>query len=366
MKVKLFKIINNYWILFTIFFCISFFSMVVFTGILNMSTTINGKSSIFSNDAIKLSIDSINEKIYLNDIIKIITENKYDFVQIELHNKYNDEFEVSAIYMGNDSEIKFPINNGSTFKESDFINNEKVALVKQEVYEQLKKDNNYSFFEYCGEKYKVVGILDSKENKYLDDVYININSILDNKNITQDASYYKIICDSGEHTKNNIEKVISKYSNLKFTSDKLVKGDKAFINSINTNRVFIKSLFLLILVAIITIINITSYWINNEKQEFGIHKLIGGSNRDVQILLIKRFSTVLFIAMLLGCFGFETLKYRGVLKFFMIGESSIGMDILGFLGVLFSSIILGILVLIIPILKISALQINDIIKGECI
>lgn len=367
---KLYKMLKKYWILFVVFFSITIFTFITLTNVLGYSKNLIENDQVYSENAVELSIRNSHEKIDLRGLIDFLNQNGDGFLSSALGPKLNNEFTVYGLYKGEGNKIKIPLTSGKDISNKDYVSKERVALLKDNILNLLKETDSIKeidgeeYFKYCGQLYKIIGIMDSKKSDNFRDIYINIYSILDNENFSIKPEGYVFVYDSGKGTKENIKELANKYPDVELKMDELMKGQKALLASVGINRIYIIGTVLLIIVSILTVINITSYWIEAEKKEFGIRKLIGARNSQLILLLLYRYIIIAACAIIFGFSCFEILKVVGTLKEFIISKTSLAIDVLSMLVLTFIILLIVLIVLIKPVKKICMLQINTIIRGE--
>ena len=351
---KLKRFIQNYFLLFLTFFMISIFSMGVIIKTFDLSITFKRANSLFSKYGKRIQIICENP-IYSNELINLL--NNKQFI-LETYVTNNNEFNapVVGIFYNYNINKTYPIIDGRMFSLDDFKKKQKVALVGYNILNHLTPE---SIIDINNEKYKVIGILGDKSNNILNNtIYINLNST----NLNLSSNPFNIESKQ-QHTNNLIDSIyssiVNKKNNINIISNDIVGSTNPLIDSIGLNKSYINILIMVTLCLILTIINISSYWIENKKKELGVKKLLGGTSTFIIIEFFKYYYLTVSISslcsMLIFClfYKFNIVSFSNISLYHILQSTSV---------LLIINLFTGTLATIPSIRKLSTLQINTILK----
>ncbi|MBD7916224.1 ABC transporter permease [Clostridium sp. Sa3CUN1] len=341
--------------------------MIIVSSVISLTNKIYNRNLIYPNNTVSFYINRKTDKILLKDVLNNIDikDNTFLSVSIDIDN-YNT-LTIDGIFNGEKSDFNLNLSSGRLISYNEYLNKDKVVIVKDNIINQLKKVNNNYFFIYNDEEYNVVGFLDSKKSSYNKDIYINLSAIVDNNKFSQSAdNYFYTYCNDDETDRSiaNFNKALyGKFGKAELTANPIVSNKNPLIESLAVHARVISMLIIVCLVLLITILNINMYWIDSEQYELGIRRLIGASSIDVILLLIKRYIISLFSSSIFALITFEYLKYTSLLNEFAIENNSIATDIKSIIIVVLISTLFSTICLIVPVNKVLKLNIHQNIKG---
>lgn len=364
---KIIKLIKKYSVLFITFLVISVIILVTINNILTVFDVVNKSNSIYSKNAVKLNVSMDARDISLEELIDYFSKRDECVFIGNMSRLFDDKFTVNGIYKGENCKNKFTLISGREFSADNYKNKDKVAIIKDSIYDSLLSDNelelkdNKEYITYDGQLYEVVGIIDSDKDQESQDIYLNFYSLA---NDDGSISQYNYIYDNGIDTREDIEKLSQLSSQTQFAVEDLSRGLKAFNESLDISRIYIISTLLLSIVCVITIINVSGYWFVKEKKRLGITKLLGGTNGNLIALLFGDYIKVSGISIIFGIIIFEIIKNIDTFKYVFQYRTSILFDVISVVVLSAFLFMFVIISLIKPIINVVKMEINTIIKGE--
>ncbi|NLK95272.1 MAG: hypothetical protein GX275_08795 [Clostridiales bacterium] len=303
------------------FICITINSLLV-SGVIyryNSSKSIYvGKSTDYSIIEISSSKEKSKDEVF--QALDILSEyGRFDVIQgvnEKLQNNVDDTLvELIPTSYKEDKEWLPPILYGTYFSSVDSTNEEASIVIGKSVAEKLSVgiNDNVIFYE---KSYKVIGILGSEyENTLWDNVaQIPINNLPDNyldkfneilhvyRNEENKLNFKLLLRVNQERSKEVINEIDTKLQELSIEIKKEEATQEISVVWSDIKEVVSDSLPILI-VSIITISNISNFWIKNRKDEIAIKKVLGGTNYIIQreirreVIVVGIISTVIsFIA----------------------------------------------------------------------
>lgn len=365
---KVNKVIKKYWILFITFVAVTIISLITLTSVIRQYEAINNRSNNYSKDAVMLTMSSGFKEITLKDLLDYFKEKHNGYLEFDLQGITQDQYKVCGLYKGDNYKYDLNLSSGKDISYLEYCNDEPVALIKDDAFNKMQEKgyiknlDGMDYIDYCGVSYKVKGVIDSKKSNVKGDVVINVYSIVNNKNFESGLRGYMFIYDSNEETRKDIKELCEKYDGVSFEINDLYKGKDALQQSIKVNSIYICGTALLLVVCIMSVINISVYWIESEKREFAIRKLIGGKNTHLVLLLFKRYVGIALLAIVSGFISFQFIKKINAVKMVLRGDINISVEIVSLIALAIIMFLIVLLVLIKPIYQICRIEINTILR----
>lgn len=363
MKTRFIRLIKKNLIMAMVFVIISIFSFQVVTPIVNITIANMEKNKIFTTKVKNFYIEKKN----INSFEKDVTKTLMDMDSIIIRNNLtsiNDELEVYGVYFDKELEKKYKMKEGRFFQKEDFIKKENYAVVGETVYSQLDSKDTIV---YKGLNFKIIGVLDSSASKGVMDntVFVSLPYFVDNSSLDGIELSYSIDSVNGDVEKNvqiALNNKFKDYGEVSYQVFSDFENRSVLIKSLDTYKFFIILLVIVIIILIISVINITSLWIEDNKIELGVRKLLGGTNKKIILNLFYQYESNGIISVFIGFF---IVKIMNIYNFIPIEltEVNIVQDYVSLLIVIFLVVIIGIIVAIDSSIKIMTLDINTIIKG---
>lgn len=366
---KLIRFIKKHIFLFIVFFIITMSSFITLNNIFVSSENLNSFNKRYSEYAVDLSINDGFDAIDLNSFLSFFYDKDESFLATGLGKSFDNQFSTAGLLKGENCKIKFLFIDGAEISYDEYINKENVAMIKESVFNALQNSGEIIsideeiYFEIYGALYKIKGIFSDDNSSDLADIYINITSLTNNTNFSSELQDYYFRYDNNQNTSQVLKELSKSFNKVSFSISAIKKGQEAFVSAMEINKIYIISSILLILVSVLTVINISLYWIESQKKEFGIRKLVGGNNLDLIIDLIIKYISIAISAMFLGGVVYEISKYSNVFTIFINNTTTLISDIYSFIILTIIIFIIIVLVSIKPIITICKLQINEIIRG---
>ena len=363
------RMIKKNKLLFIIFLIITLVIYICLNNVIGCFINLQESLTNYSQDTVSFEIEGAVNNISMKNIIDSVANEK-SFIEFNMKEKMEEEYMVSSMFRGEYSQMKIPLKDGRLFSLEDYKKHNFTMIVKDNVYDSLKEQNliNVSdgkeYIDYCGDKYEIIGIIDSDKANSYSDIYINIYSAIDNKKIIDTVSSYCFIYDCGKDTKSNLKRMSDMYQNIQIKITDIVNEQNPIVSSIDFNRIYVFAMILIMIISFITITNISTYWIREKTKELAVRKLVGAHNSSLAIMTMNTYLTVCILGMISGGIIFEVLKREGILKLFINYETKFSDDLIIFLVSLIILILFSLLILIKPIVKVCKLQINEVIRGE--
>ncbi len=209
------------------------------------------------------------------------------------------------------------ITEGRSLSEDDFITGKNVIIISEELKNETFLINNKRYYNFDGILFETVGIYKKSDNRINEDsiAYYNLNS---NEVINSDSQTCSIV-GSYKFAANDTQKVLNRIDKplgIKITKSSVDNTlPEKIQKAVSAQAATVIALILVAVLVIINSLNTTSCWIENRKKEISIRRMVGASNINIYLLLIKDYwllLTVSFIpsvglAYIIGLCKFEFL-----------------------------------------------------------
>ena len=355
MKDKTKKFIKKYWVLFLTFFIINIFIMIISLNIFSLEAQLKVTNSLFTENAKMIVFNNIKDRDF-EDLLEV-TKGEQIVVEATLfQNNEKIKNPVSGLYYNYPLEKTYPIVEGRMFTIDEIKNKEKVSLVGYDLISEISDKNEIILDD---EKYKVVGVIGAKNSSTLNDkIYINLSSVdfsLNNELITVDAKS----SDTIEIT-DKIYFALSKdqeYPSISIEEPNSITDP--LDAAMGDNRIYIYITIFLIICLVATIINISYFWVENEKRIIGIKRLIGGTNKKLSISFYFEYQIVILLTLILAVIVFSILNKMNLFQLFdfnynILFKSIVIMELI--------NITISTIAIIPSLIKLNSMDINTIIK----
>ena len=285
------------------------------------------------------TICSYNDKIYLNE---------------------NDSKNLNIIGVDRNYSMKksLPVIKGKIFSLNNHIRSEKVCIVHENIYNNLKKKE---YIRIGNTEYKVIGIM--KDRHYDHSIYIPFESIV--KNTSRIYSYRSIVFSSGEKNLDELSENVKKEISSKFKSvdDINIDNGRTLKDSYikETNKWIYQRLVVVILSIVFFLINqsiITYQQLKSNKKSIALKMTMGVTSLDLVICSLVESLVLSFVANL---FLILTIKRIGVI---LNDYLRIDISFVVVMWVAIVSMIVCILMNIIVVKYLNKLEINRILVSE--
>lgn len=212
---------------------------------------------------------------------------------------FTNGFITNGLYSNSNYENKYKIIEGRFLNESDFKNNEKVAVIPKEACKYEENIDGCNYIVSGNEKYKVIGIIDSgkSDQTMFNTIFYNLNI----EEINSDLSLNEIVIESNKYSFDYLKNYVcnNPYVQIYNIENRIYdKVDNFAFIKIGVFS-FMRMYCPLILVILISLLLSTHFWINSISREIGIKKICGGSTIDILKEIIIRLFLVSVVALVI-------------------------------------------------------------------
>ena len=332
----------------TISLCLS-----IFISKVNRISEINGSKnkSIFFNfeETNKVTSDEVlNELKNYNDIY-------LEYNPIPIYLTYTTIFG-KGVYFDEKSYDTPPIIDGRYIDLNDIEGKSKVAVIGKNLDDMVQKFDNKDYIELDGELYEIIGKIgyENKKSAFDDQFIINMSSLdylVDGRANIKLSSKSNNLDNIALNLSNNLNNnIVEKEPIYKVDFSEILSEIKDFINIVLT----------VIFIGGINIIILTLLWIDGYKKEFGVRKALGATNLDIVKKIVAKYLGIITIS--LGIASVLHLLVKGILDK-LFPYLSFSFSIINMVLITIISLIIGLLVSILPIIKCLKIEPIVMMKG---
>lgn len=273
-----------------------------------------GEKELLPSELFKL-IDGIGEKI------AITSEGKADGIKVRL------------IYF-NKSYVNLPMQQGRFFKKRDFKEDYYCAVIGKKLLDKTYEKNKKRFLSLLGREFEVIGVVGYECETVMDD-YIYINGLIPEKIF--DSSLYQIDFLEAGREDEILQYLYEELQKKDVIMESLTRGEN-FFNSIVPRLLYSRWFFVMFMCVLLCLILLSIEWINYQKKEIGIRRLLGATNGKLAVLLGKRYLRIILLSGVAG--GLYSVIFWPNYKSFLLVGYSITIPIITiFLGCMIIKII---------------------------
>lgn len=248
-------------------------------------------SGIFGESSAMISFESENTDI---NTFSNIAKNTGTFAVFADYETEEDTV-IRAIYF-NDKYVNLPMKEGRFFKSSDFTKDTYTAVIGKDLEHKVYKENNKKYIDINENIYEVIGIL-GYENKTLFDRYIFINGIT--MSSIFNSKIYTLDIHKADNCEAFVNNIMENFNSNGINCELLTRTDNfsnKFLPQLLYSRLFIS----ILIINSICLLLISMQWINNQKRNYCIKRLLGASNLKVFLSLFKKYILIILVSCLSG------------------------------------------------------------------
>lgn len=248
-----------------------------------MGTGAFGKSSTV------LKVDNFSN---VGDIIDSLSDERTD---VAIYLDSSDEQGTVRYIFFNKKYVNLPMKSGRFFKATDFQNNNLICVIGKDRTDETYERESDTFISVNGLEYKVIGVL-GYENSTVLDSYIFINMCISDATDMGIFVYDFMDIDEPE---SNIDKIVEFFNDKNIKSE--VYSKTANFSESVMPKVLTARWFICVLIACFFCLWLVSIrWIEQQKREMCIRRLVGASQKDISLLIIFKYLGVFVISFIVG------------------------------------------------------------------
>lgn len=288
-------------------------SILMFEHITISESLGNMDSGSFGKSYELISIDE-GEKEFLPGELFKLTDDIGEKIAITSEGKV-DEIKVRLIYF-NKSYVNLPMQEGRFFKKKDLRENYDCAVIGKKLIDKTYKKNSKRYITLEGMEFEVIGII-GYECETVMDQYIYINGLISKKIF--DSSLYQVDFLEGGREDEILQYLYEELQKSNVIMESLTRGEDYF-NSIVPRLLYSRWFLVMFVCILLCLILLSLEWINHQKKEIGIRRLLGATNGKLIVLLGKRYLKIILISGVAGGL-YSMIFWPNYKSFLLIGYS---------------------------------------------
>ena len=208
----------------------------------------------------------------------------------------------------------FPMEEGRFFRKKDFMaDNRKAVVGKGKAAETYLRDS-VRYIIVGDIEFEVIGILGYESDTILDNT-IFINGMLQDKVFS--SSIYTIDFFDDHNSEEAMEKLLEQMKKQGVKMERLSGGGN-FMNTILPRVMYSRWFSLLLLADILCILLLSLEWVQQQKRELGIRRLLGATLQEVFFLILKRYLILILLSVVIAVL-YTTFCYPSYRRFLVKG-----------------------------------------------
>ncbi|MBR1692643.1 MAG: ABC transporter permease [Lachnospiraceae bacterium] len=224
-----------------------------------------------------------------------------------------DGVKVRSIYF-NQSYVNLPMKNGRFFSKKDLIENYDCAVVGKNLSERVYQKNNKKYISIAGSEFEVIGVIGYECDTILDD-YIYINAF-SQKKVFQSNLYLMDMLRVKEPDE-LMENFVQGMEEKGIYVERLT-GGMSFFNAFVPRILYSRWFLAALLCDVLCLVLLSLEWVNGQKKEICIRKLLGATTKNVLRLLGKRYLKIMLLTFLAGEL-YCAIFHAGYMRFLLAG-----------------------------------------------
>ncbi len=271
-------------------FCIIPIVSILMIHHLTLTDTLNKMGSgALGKSALVIKVDGYDNTDDLTDALSAIKGNS------AIYSDVTDENGTVRYMFFNRNYINLPMKEGRFFKASDFTKDNAVCVVGKGRSDEIYEKDGDKFFALDGREYCVIGVLGYESDTVLDD-YIFVNMLSAELSGSGIFTFDFFDIEDPEERANEL---------IEYYSDKGIRAEicsqaASFSESVMP-QVFSARWFICLLAAcFLCLLLISVRWVEKQKRELAIHRLVGASKKNIAMLIVLKYLAVFAVSFAVG------------------------------------------------------------------
>jgi len=247
-------------------------------------------TGVFGESSSIIKLEGLKET---GDIINSVDISGETEVAVYL-DKRNEDGIIRYIYF-NGKYVNLPMREGRFFKKSDFKENNYQCIIGKERKSETYEKGNKSFIKINDLEYRVLGVVGYEKPTVIDN-YIFVNMYTLNTSGSELLSYDFFEISNPEKPISNIRS----YLNSQNINSEELSGTSNFSENVIPKFVSARWFILLLIACFLGIWLISMHWIEKQKRDLSICRVMGASKTDIGKLIISRYLLIYAISFFIG------------------------------------------------------------------
>lgn len=207
-----------------------------------------------------------------------------------------------------------PMESGRFFKSGDFKKDNNVAVVGKGRKGEIYINNNKKYIKINGKEYVVLGVIGYQQDALIDNyIYVNMLSETELPMNLYLIDYFT----SKKNTSDFTEICVSQLNESGINASIMTVGEN-YSDSIMPSIVSARWFIALLIACFICLALVSVQWINYQKNEFCIRRLVGASVKNIALLIIGKYLAIAAASFIVG-FVYCNILYPAYFQFLLNG-----------------------------------------------
>ena len=195
----------------------------------------------------------------------------------------------------NKNYTNLPMKEGRFFKASDFTEDNAVCVVGKDRTDETYKKGDDTYCNPDGREYRVIGVLGYESATVLDD-YIFVNMLSAGLNGTGifTFDFFDVSEPDGY-----AEDIIDYYSGNGIKAE-ICSQAASFSESVMPQVISARWFICLLAACFLCLLLISVRWVEHQKRELAIHRLVGASKKNIAVLIVCKYLAVFALSFVVG------------------------------------------------------------------
>ncbi|MCM3292470.1 ABC transporter permease [Paenibacillus sp. MER 180] len=183
-------------------------------------------------------------------------------------------------------EWKLPLLSGNIISPSDIRDQKKYIMIGRNIYNKFSKQITNNSLLINGLEYKIIGVIGKKDKQtaWDDSIYLPISSLPDKFLFTQPT--YNVLIKTNGTSPSKVTELIQQYASK--TPNITINVSNIAVNSQYQNSIYGVLIVggTILLVAILNLINLSSFWLYERHREFSLKMILGATKGKIILEVI--------------------------------------------------------------------------------
>lgn len=203
-----------------------------------------------------------------------------------------DDVNVRSIYF-NKSYVYLPMKTGRFFEKKDLCNGNDCAVVGKALEEKVYTRNGKKYITLQNKELEVLGVIGYECETVMDD-YVYVNGCIQEELF--DSTLFLVDFFDGKELDNTMENLAAGLGRKEIYVERL-SGGQNFFHSFIPRMLYSRWFVMMFLCTLLCLLLLSYEWVDRQREEIGIRRLLGATPGDIYYLLGKRYGGMILLTM---------------------------------------------------------------------